>query len=99
MITGILGIAAGVWAVVEFTNKFWEVKKVSEVKRFEWLQVTLTPAVWHYTDGDAVKAQVSQCGKHWRWETCNDGKEGSSVTYGVLDDLKEAQGEVIKWVK
>lgn len=90
MTPGILGIAAGVWAVVEFTNKFWEVKRVEDKQGFEWVQVSISPVMFQFTDGDAVKAQVSQNALYWRWEV-NNADFGESRKYGVCDGLEAAK--------
>ena len=42
-------------------------EQAMEKQCFEWKQVTLSPAVWQYTDGNAVKATISQSGPVWRW--------------------------------
>lgn len=95
MTPGILGIAAGFIAVVEFTNRFFREENVTDKKCFEWAQVTIVPAVWQYTDGDTVTAQVVQSGPVWRFEA-NNTYPGESRRQGVRATLELAQAAALK---
>jgi hypothetical protein len=97
MTPGLLGIAAGFIAVVEFTNRFFREANVTEKQGFKWVRVTISPAVWQYTDGDAVRAQVVQNGPVWRWESNDSHSE--TRCWGVCKTLEAAHAAALEVVE